>query len=167
MCDRLEDNDRGYHIGLYSKNYDGVLELNSLLSKSKSKGHMEDNSDRHTYHNPRLSLDEVMNTTDNIIVTTACIQSMLFQYEKYAKNALALESEDIKISQSERARITKIKLDGLNEDELIAYKKLKAQGKVAFLSKIDIDCNKLSEYYITTRNKFLDWLAEKQTQMFF
>ena len=77
LCHKLEDNDRGGHIGLYAKNYDGVLELNKLISISTSKGVKDDNSDRHMYYNPRISLEELINTSNNIIVTTACLASPL------------------------------------------------------------------------------------------
>ena len=77
LCINLEDNTRGYHIGLYAKNLEGVKELNLLMSKSTSKGNKDDKSDRHFYFNPRISFEELFNTSDNIIVTTACIQSAL------------------------------------------------------------------------------------------
>lgn len=79
MCINLEDNNRGYHIGLYAKNLQGVKELNSLISLSTSKGKNEDKTDRHFYYNPRISLKELMNTSDNIIITTACLKSALWQ----------------------------------------------------------------------------------------
>ncbi|WP_219686499.1 hypothetical protein, partial [Clostridioides difficile] len=59
-CINLEDNNRGWHIGLYAKNLKGVRELNSLTSKATSKGILKDNSDRHFYFNPRISFDELM-----------------------------------------------------------------------------------------------------------
>ena len=77
VCINLEDNTRGFHIGLYSKNWDGVQELNTLMSKATSKGVKEDKSDRHMYYNPRISFEELMNTSDNIIITTACLASPL------------------------------------------------------------------------------------------
>jgi DNA polymerase III alpha subunit/intein/homing endonuclease len=77
LCNKLEDDDRGGHIGLYAMNYKGVLELNELISISTSKGILEDNSDRHMYYNPRISLEELMNTSENIIVVTACLASPL------------------------------------------------------------------------------------------
>ena len=78
MCEKLEDDIRGYHIGLYAKDFEGVKELNSLISISTSKGSKEDNSDRHSYHNPRISLEELMNTSDRIIITSACLASILW-----------------------------------------------------------------------------------------
>lgn len=77
LCHHLEDDDRGGHIGLYAKNWNGVLELNKLVSISSSKGCKEDNSDRHMYYNSRISLEEIMSTSENIIITTACIASPL------------------------------------------------------------------------------------------
>lgn len=81
ICTELKENDRGGHIGLYAKNWKGVLELNKLVSIATSKGIKEDNSDRHMYYNPRISLDELMNTSDNIIVTSACLASPLNKWD--------------------------------------------------------------------------------------
>ena len=77
LCHKLEDNDRGGHIGLYARNWDGVLELNTLMSNATSKGNLEDNTDRHMYHNPRISLNELISTSENIIFTSACLASPL------------------------------------------------------------------------------------------
>jgi DNA polymerase III alpha subunit len=85
LCGKLEDDDRGGHIGLYAKNYKGVLELNELISLSTSKGVCEDNSDRHMYYNPRISLEELMNTSDNIMVVTACLASPLNKWDNNEK----------------------------------------------------------------------------------
>lgn len=90
LCHRLEDNNRGWHIGLYSKNIEGVKELNALMSEATSKGRLEDSTDRHFYYNPRISLEELMSTSDNIIVTTACLGSPLW------KLATVHENEDDK-----------------------------------------------------------------------
>lgn len=81
VCSTLDDDDRGCHIGLYAKNWDGVLELNKLVSISTSKGTKDDNSDRHFYYHPRISLDELMGTSDNIIVTSACLASPINKWD--------------------------------------------------------------------------------------
>lgn len=60
-----------FHLGIYAKNYEGVKEINRLSSSSFNK------EDNHYYYRPRLSLDEVMNTSDNIIITSACLGSLL------------------------------------------------------------------------------------------
>lgn len=79
LCINLEDNTRGYHIGLYAKNRKGVDELNELISESTSKGEEDDNSDRNMYYNARISFEQLFNTSDNIIVTTACLASALWR----------------------------------------------------------------------------------------
>ena len=73
-----EDNDDrdhlcrdNYHIVLIAKNYDGVKELNKLVSKSFNR------NDFHFYYVPRISFDELLETSDNIIVTTACLGGVL------------------------------------------------------------------------------------------
>ena len=92
LCHKLEDDDRGGHIGLYARNFEGVLELNALMSNATSKGVLEDKSDRHMYYNPRISLEELMNTTNNIIVTTACLLSPLNRWtSKKNENKEAFE----------------------------------------------------------------------------
>lgn len=82
LCTHLAEDDRGGHIGLYAKNWDGVLELNKLVSISSIKGIAEDKSDRHMYYNPRISLEELMGTSDNIIVTSACLASPLNKWDE-------------------------------------------------------------------------------------
>ncbi len=81
LCVNLTDDDRGGHIGMYAKNWEGVLELNQLLSIATDKGSKEDKSDRHMYFNPRISLAEIMATSDNIIITSACLASPLNRWD--------------------------------------------------------------------------------------
>lgn len=100
LCNKLEDNNRGWHIGLYAKNLEGVKELNSLISISTSKGVKEDKSDRHFYFNPRISMKELMKTSDNIIITTACLASPLWKlsYKKpLEEDNVELYNNNIKI----------------------------------------------------------------------
>lgn len=61
------------HIGLYAKNLDGVKELNVLITESFNK------EDFHFYYKPRITLDELFATSDNIIVTTACLGGPIWQ----------------------------------------------------------------------------------------
>lgn len=69
---KVKDN---YHCCLYARNYDGVLELNKLSSKSFNR------EDGHFYYYPRITFDELINTSDNIIVTTACLGGILNKAE--------------------------------------------------------------------------------------
>ncbi len=59
-----------YHCGLYAKNYEGVKEINRLITTAN-------NRDGHFYYTPRLTFEELLNTSDNIIITTACIGGIL------------------------------------------------------------------------------------------
>lgn len=68
LAEKVRDN---YHCLLIAKNYDGVLELNKLSSKSF---HRDDNS---FYYVPRITIEDVKNTSDNIIVSTACLGGVL------------------------------------------------------------------------------------------
>lgn len=60
-----------YHVVLIAKNYDGVCELNELSSKSFNR------TDGHYYYTPRITMDELVNTSDNILITTACLGGIL------------------------------------------------------------------------------------------
>lgn len=68
LAEKVRDN---YHCLLIAKNYAGVLELNRLSSKSFNR---DDNS---FYYVPRITIDDVKNTSDNIIVSTACLGGVL------------------------------------------------------------------------------------------
>lgn len=68
LDEKVRDN---YHCLLIAKNYDGVLELNKLSSKSFNR---DDNS---FYYVPRITIKDVKNTSDNIIVSTACLGGVL------------------------------------------------------------------------------------------
>ncbi len=68
----IEDKHRdNYHCVLIAKNYDGVKELNKLISKSFNR------NDYHYYYAPRIGFDELYATSDNIIITTACLGGVL------------------------------------------------------------------------------------------
>lgn len=64
--EKIRDN---YHTILIAKNMDGVRELNTLVSKSCDKDHF--------YYTNRLSFDEFLGISDNIISTSACLASPL------------------------------------------------------------------------------------------
>lgn len=66
--EKVRDN---YHCVLVAKNYDGVLELNQLISNSYNR------QDGHFYYMPRITFDELEDTSDNIIVSTACLGGVL------------------------------------------------------------------------------------------
>ena len=66
--DKTRDN---YHCVLIAKNYDGVKELNKIVSKSYNR------KDNHFYYMPRITIDELLRTSNNIIVTSACLGGIL------------------------------------------------------------------------------------------
>lgn len=59
-----------YHCVLLARNYDGFLELNRLISKSFNR------QDGHYYYKPRITFEELTHTSDNIIMSSACIASI-------------------------------------------------------------------------------------------
>ena len=70
MTENLEPKVRdNYHTILMAKNMDGVRELNSLITKSCDKEHF--------YYTNRISFDEFLALSDNIISTSACLASPL------------------------------------------------------------------------------------------
>ena len=66
LSEKVRDN---YHTVLMAKNMDGLRELNSLVSRSCDKDHF--------YYTNRLSFDEFLAISDNIITTSACLASPL------------------------------------------------------------------------------------------
>lgn len=65
---KIRDN---YHCVLIAKNWDGVKEINKLCSKSFNR------TDGHFYYVPRITFDELRGTSNNIIITTACLGGIL------------------------------------------------------------------------------------------
>jgi len=59
-----------YHAILIAKNLNGVNELNDLSSRAFLR-------DGHFYYQPRITFDELINTSNNILVTTACLGGVI------------------------------------------------------------------------------------------
>lgn len=68
LDEKIRDN---YHCCLYARNYEGVKELNELISHSYNR------QDNHFYYMPRISFEELVNTSNNIIIATACLGGIL------------------------------------------------------------------------------------------
>ena len=68
LDEKIRDN---YHCCLYARNYAGVREINKLISHSFNR------KDNHFYYMPRIHIDDLMATSDNIIITTACLGGIL------------------------------------------------------------------------------------------
>lgn len=70
LTEQLEPKVRdNYHTVLIAKNMDGVRELNELISKSTNADHF--------YYTNRISFDEFLGISDNIMKTSACLASPL------------------------------------------------------------------------------------------
>lgn len=70
LTEQLEEKVRdNYHTVLIAKNMDGVRELNALVSKSCDKDHF--------YYTNRITFEEFLNMSSNIISTSACLASPL------------------------------------------------------------------------------------------
>jgi len=84
LCEKVRDN---YHCVLIAKNYDGFLEINQLVSKSFNRAEVKvvDNNARF-YYMPRITYDELENTSDNVIITTACLGGILHKGNAEIKN---------------------------------------------------------------------------------
>lgn len=62
--EKVRDN---YHCLLIAKNYEGFKELNKLSSISFNR------TDGHFYFAPRITFEELISTSDNIIISSACL----------------------------------------------------------------------------------------------
>lgn len=71
LKENIRDN---YHTILISKNYEGYQELNSLLELSTHEDHF--------YYKNRISIEEFLNISDNIIKISACLASPLNHKEE-------------------------------------------------------------------------------------
>ena len=73
LTETFETNIRdNYHTILIAKNKDGFMELNELVSKMTLENHR--------YYKPRLSFDEFLGISENIIKISACLASPLWKY---------------------------------------------------------------------------------------
>ena len=77
LDEKIRDN---YHCVLLAKNDAGRREINRLSSNSFNR------NDGHFYYMPRILLDDLINTSDNIIVTSACLGGALSKGNDSVKN---------------------------------------------------------------------------------
>lgn len=72
VTESLDKKERdNYHCVLIATNYEAVKEINKLSSISFNR------NDGHFYYAPRITFDELINTSDNIIIQTACLGGIL------------------------------------------------------------------------------------------
>lgn len=81
---RIRDN---YHCLLIALNFDGFKELNKLVSRSFNRAKTNIVGDEeHFYYYPRITFDELISTSNNIVISTACIGSILGKGNDELKN---------------------------------------------------------------------------------
>lgn len=75
LTETLKEKKRdNYHTVLMAKNMDGLREINALIQKSSENDH--------SYYVNRISFDEFLNLSDNVITTSACLASPLNKLDK-------------------------------------------------------------------------------------
>ena len=77
LDNKVRDN---YHVCLYAKNFDGVKELNKMLSIANNR------RDGHYHYVPRITFEELYATSDNIIIATACTGGVFRSENEDLKN---------------------------------------------------------------------------------
>lgn len=87
--EKVRDN---LHCVLIARNYEGFLELNGMVSRSFNR------ADNHFYYVPRISFDELLATSNNIIITSACIGGILY------KGSENLQEQFLRFCQKNRDR---------------------------------------------------------------
>lgn len=78
---KIRDNN---HLVLLAKNYEGVKEINRLTSISFQGKGDKTSTCNHFYYSPRISFEEVINTSDNVLILTACLGSPIYQAYKHS-----------------------------------------------------------------------------------
>ncbi len=70
-----------YHVVLLAKNKQGFYEINNLMSKAtireKKFVYDELGNQVHYYYEPRITYQDLKNTSDNVIILTACLGGIL------------------------------------------------------------------------------------------
>lgn len=102
---KVKDN---YHCLIIAKNEAGFHELNTLSSLAFD--------DDHKYYVPRITFDELFNTSDNLIILTACIGGVLYSGTDSARKAYL----DFLIKNKHRCYL---EIQHHNDDKQGAYNK--------------------------------------------
>lgn len=84
---KVRDN---YHTVLLAKNYEGVKEINSLVSTSYQEDHM--------YYKPRITFDEFSNISNNVIKISACVGGPLSAIDQVVER---IKTKDINETKDE------------------------------------------------------------------
>jgi DNA polymerase-3 subunit alpha len=75
LTEKLEPKVRdNYHTILLAKNYEGLKEINTLVDLSTQEDHF--------YYKPRITFDEFLSISENVIKISACLASPLNRLSK-------------------------------------------------------------------------------------
>jgi DNA polymerase-3 subunit alpha len=75
LTEKTRDN---YHTCLYASNFDGFKEINKLISKANNRSNcLVVGEGEQYYYVPRITMDDFLNISDNIIITSACLGGVL------------------------------------------------------------------------------------------
>lgn len=123
LSPKVRDN---YHTVLIAKNMEGLKEMNKLISIS--------NEEDHFYFKPRISFDEFLNISPNVIKISACLASPLARIE-----------EDIKILSQKVPLLKKeLEAEGLQDKEILSKTLQESEDR---LSKLETAYPKLLMHY--------------------
>ena len=109
LTEKTRDN---YHCIIAARNYDGFLELNELVSNSFNR------NDNHFYYVPRISFQELFSTSDNIMITTACVGGVL------GKGSAAIQNQFLDFLERNKRRCFLEIGHHLDEKQVVYNKKL-------------------------------------------
>lgn len=83
LDEKVRDN---YHCLLFAANYEGFKELNRLVSSSYNRATVKCFGDNEQfYYTPRITFQELIDTSDNIIISTACMGGILCKGNNFIK----------------------------------------------------------------------------------
>ena len=136
--EKIRDN---YHVCLYAKNFEGFKELNRLVSNSFNR------NDNHFYYTPRITYDDLKNTSDNIIITTACLGGIL------GKGEVPLKKDFVKFLSKNKHRCY-LEIQHHNVQEQIKLNKclLEIHNKFDIPLIVGTDTHCLNEDHIEGRS---------------
>lgn len=136
--EKVRDN---YHLCLFAKNWDGVKEINKLLSIANNR------KDGHFYFVPRITFDELYNTTDNIIISTACLGGVF----KTKNNNLLKEFISFLISNKDRCFL-ELQHHNVDNQKELNRKLLNLSNKTGLKYIITTDTHALNNIHLKGRS---------------
>ena len=143
-----------FHTILIAKNKEGFLELNSIISKAGSEDHF--------YFKPRVTFEEFLNISDNVIKISACLASPLnvkytiSRLKEKICNSLKETEEKIK-KNNDSLNILKIELETSKEKD---KKRIEQEIK-------NIESNtELNKEVVFKIKDELKWLDKKIEELF-